>query len=104
MSIINIDRKTTLDLEQFLYVWFNALPENHPRIKINIGQRVVEFPILFPLTTDEIGFFDKPVEGKLIVRVPITGVWSKRRNLNVPLPIKVNRGDRIIYHLNWDSF
>lgn len=94
---IKIVEKTKLDLDQFLYVWFNALPENHARIRIFIGQQQIIFPIECPLVTDEIGLFSEPNGGKLVARIPIS-------TSNKPLPVRVDRGDRILYTLDWSNF
>lgn len=95
--LIKIDKKTKLDLEQFLYVWFNALPENHARIRINVGQHQVIFPVERPLVTSECAFFSEPSGGKMIANIQIT-------TSNVSLPIRVDNGDTIIYNIDWSNY
>lgn len=94
--LIKIDKKIKLDLEQFLYVWFNALPENHARIRISVGQQRVIFPVERPLVTSECALFSEPIGGKMI-NIPIT-------SSNVSLPARVNKGDTITYTLDWSNY
>ena len=92
-----IGKKTKLDLEQFLHLWFNVLPENHKRIKINVGQPEIVFPIIYPLTTNEVGLFSEPNGGNLLARILVT-------TSNTPIPISVDSGDVINFHINWSDF
>lgn len=95
--LIKIDKKIKLDLEQFLHVWFNALPENHARIRIHVGQQKIIFPITHHLVTSECAFFSEPSGGKMVASIPIT-------SSNVLLPARVYNGDTIIFTLDWSNF
>lgn len=97
MNTIKIDKRTKLDLEQYLYVWFNALPENHDRMKIKVGQPEIIFWVVRPLVTSEIGLFSKPIGGTILAEVSITCS-------NSVLPVRVDSGDRIIYRIDWSGY
>jgi len=97
MTTIVIDRQTALAMEQFTELWFVPLPENHERIKIEVGQKIVNFLVQRTLITQECAFYSEKTGGNLIGKAEII-------NSNVGLPAHVKKDDRIIYEFDWSNF
>jgi len=67
MSVIELERKTNLDLSVFEHVWLGLHPERNPRVRIKIGDKEAAYPISAEIVTDNGSMFDQPNGGQSLI-------------------------------------
>jgi hypothetical protein len=71
MSVTFLKKQTELDLSQFTHVWIGLDPEVNPRVRVQIGDRTIAYPVFVGFRTSGGGVYDQSEGGEclLILRI-----------------------------------